>query len=152
MRGEVVTIGSPRDAIASRIGISLVPEDRKTEGLFLKLPTEANMIVPSPLGAARLGRGERGPRAHRGARKTAEQNLDPGLVKAEVGELSGGNQQKVVIGKWGSPPAGASFLLLYDPTRGVDVGTKFEIYKLIQKPRRRKGRSILLYSSDPCRS
>jgi ribose transport system ATP-binding protein len=59
--------------------------------------------------------------------------------------LSGGNQQKVVIGKW--VLAGARFMLLYDPTRGVDVGTKFEIYKLIQALAD-EGRSVLVYSSD----
>jgi ribose transport system ATP-binding protein len=143
--GEAVTIGSPRDAIASRVGISLVPEDRKTEGLFLKLPTEANMIVPSLGRLASAGWVNEG-RAHSEVRETAERlNLDPGVVKTEVGALSGGNQQKVVIGKW--VLAGARFLLLYDPTRGVDVGTKFEIYKLIQKLAE-EGRSILLYSSD----
>ena len=67
------------------------------------------------------------------------------MVKREVGTLSGGNQQKVVIGKW--VLAGARFLLLYDPTRGVDVGTKFEIYKLIQALAD-EGRSMLVYSSD----
>jgi ribose transport system ATP-binding protein len=145
VNGEAVQIDSPRDAIASRIGISLVPEDRKTEGLFLKLPTEANMLVPSLDRLASAGWVNEG-RAHAEVRETAERlNLDPGVVKSEVGELSGGNQQKVVIGKW--VLAGARFLLLYDPTRGVDVGTKFEIYKLIQKLAD-DGRSILLYSSD----
>jgi ribose transport system ATP-binding protein len=143
--GEPVTIRSPRDAIDARIGISLVPEDRKTEGLFLKLPTATNMVLPS-LGrlstAGWVNEGESRARV----RDTVEQlNLDPGVVGAEVGELSGGNQQKVVIGKW--VLAGARFLLLYDPTRGVDVGTKFEIYKLIQSLAG-EGRSMVLYSSD----
>ncbi len=143
--GEPVVIHSPRDAIDARIGISLVPEDRKTEGLFLKLPTAENMIVPSLGRLATAGWIDEG-RARRDVRETAEQlNLDPAVLKAEVGELSGGNQQKVVIGKW--VLAGARLMLLYDPTRGVDVGTKFEIYKLIQRLAD-DGRSVLLYSSD----
>lgn len=150
-RGEIliddapVQIRTPRDAIDSHIGISLVPEDRKTEGLFLALSTATNMAMPS------LGRlashgwiNER--RVRRRATETAERlNLDPGIVNGEVGHLSGGNQQKVVIGKW--VLAGARFLLLYDPTRGVDVATKFEIYKLIQALAE-EGCSMLVYSSD----
>jgi ribose transport system ATP-binding protein len=140
-----VRIHSPRDAIDSHLGISLVPEDRKTEGLFLALPVATNMAIPS---LHRLGHygwiNEHAVR--RSAAETAERiNLDPGVVKREVGMLSGGNQQKVVIGKW--VLAGARFLLLYDPTRGVDVGTKFEIYKLIHALAD-EGRSMLLYSSD----
>jgi ribose transport system ATP-binding protein len=143
--GEPVQIKSPRDAIDARVGISLVPEDRKTEGLFLTLPIATNMAIPS------LGRlashgwiDER--RVRRQAAETAQQlNLDPKLVKAEAGVLSGGNQQKVVIGKW--VLAGARFLLLYDPTRGVDVGTKLEIYKLLGALAE-EGRSMLMYSSD----
>ncbi len=140
-----VQIRSPRDAIDSHLGISLVPEDRKTEGLFLALSTATNMAIPS------LGRlashgwiNERHLRSR--ASETAERlNLDPGVVGGEVGQLSGGNQQKVVIGKW--VLAGARFMLLYDPTRGVDVATKFEIYKLIQALAD-EGCSMLIYSSD----
>jgi ribose transport system ATP-binding protein len=143
--GEAVTIHSPRDAIDARIGISLVPEDRKTEGLFLKLPTQANLTLPALDRLATAGWVDER-RARREVRETAEQlNLDPEIVRAEVGELSGGNQQKVVLGKW--VLAGARFLLLYDPTRGVDVETKFELYKLIQRLAD-DGRSVLLYSSD----
>jgi ribose transport system ATP-binding protein len=142
---QPVQIRSPRDAIDSHLGISLVPEDRKTEGLFLSLSTATNMAIPSLGSLASHGwLNER--HLRRRAVETAEQlNLDPRVVNGEVGELSGGNQQKVVIGKW--VLAGARFLLLYDPTRGVDVGTKFEIYKLIQTLAE-EGRSMLVYSSD----
>ena len=140
-----VQIRSPRDAIDSHLGISLVPEDRKTEGLFLALSTATNMAIPSLGHLASHGWiNERYIR--RRATETAERlNLDPGVVGGEVGQLSGGNQQKVVIGKW--VLAGARFLLLYDPTRGVDVATKFEIYKLIQALAD-EGCSMLVYSSD----
>jgi ribose transport system ATP-binding protein len=140
-----VQIRSPRDAIDSHLGISLVPEDRKTEGLFLALSTATNMAIPSLGHLASHGWiNER--HIRRRATETAERlNLDPGVVGGEVGQLSGGNQQKVVIGKW--VLAGARFLLLYDPTRGVDVATKFEIYKLIQALAD-EGCSMLVYSSD----
>jgi ribose transport system ATP-binding protein len=143
--GDPVKIKSPRDAIDARVGISLIPEDRKTEGLFLTLPIATNMAIPSLGRLARHGWiDER--RVRRQAAETAEKlNLDPKLVKAEAGVLSGGNQQKVVIGKW--VLAGARFLLLYDPTRGVDIGTKLEIYKLVQSLAE-EGRSLLMYSSD----
>jgi ribose transport system ATP-binding protein len=140
-----VQIHSPRDAIDSHLGISLVPEDRKTEGLFLTLSTATNMAIPS-LGSIASHGWVNERHVRRRAVQTAERlNLDPRVVKGEVGELSGGNQQKVVIGKW--VLAGARFLLLYDPTRGVDVATKFEIYKLIQTLAE-EGRSMLVYSSD----
>jgi ribose transport system ATP-binding protein len=143
--GEPVRIRSPHEAISSGVGISLVPEDRKTEGLFLRLPTATNMAIPSLHRLSSAGWIEER-RVRRHATETAQRlGLDPKVVKAEVGELSGGNQQKVAIGKW--VLAGARFLLMYDPTRGVDIGTKFEIYKLIQALAD-EGRSILLYSSD----
>ncbi len=142
---QPVQIRSPRDAIDSRLGISLVPEDRKTEGLFLTLSTATNMAIPSLDHLASHGWiNERHIRER--ATETAERlNLDPKVIGGEVGQLSGGNQQKVVIGKW--VLAGARFLLLYDPTRGVDVATKFEIYKLIQALAD-EGCSMLVYSSD----
>ncbi|HEX3974834.1 MAG TPA: sugar ABC transporter ATP-binding protein [Solirubrobacteraceae bacterium] len=142
---QPVQIRSPRDAIDSHLGISLVPEDRKTEGLFLALSTATNMAIPSLGHLASHGWiNER--RVRKRATETAERlNLDPAVVPGEVGHLSGGNQQKVVIGKW--VLAGARFLLLYDPTRGVDVATKFEIYKLIQALAE-EGCSMLVYSSD----
>jgi len=140
-----VQIRSPRDAIDSRLGISLVPEDRKTEGLFLTLSTATNMAIPS-LGHLASHGWIKERQIKRRATETAERlNLDPGVIGGEVGQLSGGNQQKVVIGKW--VLAGARFLLLYDPTRGVDVATKFEIYKLIQALAD-EGCSMLVYSSD----
>jgi ribose transport system ATP-binding protein len=143
--GEEIHLHSPRDAIDAKLGISLVPEDRKTEGLFLALPIWLNMVVPSLNRVATAGWIRPG-RVREEVRRTAEQlNLDPKVVRAEAGDLSGGNQQKVVIGKW--VLAGTRVLLLYDPTRGVDVGTKFEIYKLIQRLAE-DGCSILFYSSD----
>ena len=134
--GEPVSIHSPRDAIDAKIGISLVPEDRKTEGLFLKLATERNMTLPALDGLSTAGWiDER--ESRRRVRETAEElNLDPDVVGSEVGELSGGNQQKVVLGKW--VLAGSRFLLLYDPTRGVDVGDEVRALQAHPAPGRRR--------------
>jgi len=143
--GKSVRTRSPRDAIAAHLGISLVPEERKTEGLFLKLPVRTNMALPS---YPRLSTGGwiRNALVRREVVRAAKRvGLDPKVLGGEAGALSGGNQQKVVIGKW--VLAGARYMLLYDPTRGVDVGTKFDLYTLMHELAE-SGVSILVYSSE----
>lgn len=140
-----VKIRSPIDAIAAGLGISLVPEERKTEGLFLKLPVAINMALPVLNRMSTLGWIHAGAVRRAVGNAASRVNVDHKVVGAEAGSLSGGNQQKVVIGKW--VLAGAKYLLLYDPTRGVDVGTKFEIYRLMQELAN-EGVSILFYSSE----
>jgi ribose transport system ATP-binding protein len=145
VEGRPVRIRNPRDAIAAGIGISLVPEDRKTEGLFLKLPVALNMAFPVLPRLSTLG-WVRNRTVRDAVARTAERlNIAGATLRQEARALSGGNQQKVVIGKW--VLAGTRYLLLYDPTRGVDVGTKLEIYKLIQELAE-SGISILFYSSE----
>lgn len=143
IRGARVVLRNPRDAI--RHGIALVPEDRKTEGLILPMSVGVNLTLAtmSDLSVAGLLSGAR-------ERATAQRMIDtlkiktPGLGNA-VGQLSGGNQQKVLLGRW--LLAQSRILLLYDVTRGVDVATKHEIYELITRLAR-EGCAILLYSSD----
>ena len=141
--GETVRIRSPRGAMRS--GIALVPEDRKTEGLLLRMSVRDNMTL------AILRRLSRAGFLRRGAERRAAEGLGARLhVKSDglggpVGSLSGGNQQKVLLGRW--LLAGPRILLLYDVTRGVDVATKTEIYGLIHRLAA-EGKSILLYSSD----
>ncbi|TGV52544.1 sugar ABC transporter ATP-binding protein [bacterium M00.F.Ca.ET.141.01.1.1] len=125
--GQPVDIRSPRDA--RRLGIALVTEDRKTQGLHLQASISDNVALPLVGALARFG-----------IRSLAgEQGLARQAVKAlgircrdidqPAGTLSGGNQQKVVIGKWlATRPR---VLLLDEPTRGIDVGAKREIYDLI---------------------
>jgi D-xylose transport system ATP-binding protein len=137
--GKRVTIDEPRDAIAA--GLALVPEDRKGAGLVLGMSVVENMALPAKTGwvvdGARM-------------EKVASQRVKelrikvPGLG-AEVATLSGGNQQKVVIGKW--LERAPRVLLLDEPTRGVDVGAKAEIYRLIEELTA-KGHAVLLASSD----
>jgi ribose transport system ATP-binding protein len=143
VNGRPHRFASPRAAI--RAGIALVPEDRKTEGLLLQMSVRDNATL------AILGRLTRlGVLRSRTERMTAERlvsslQVRTGSIHSPVGSLSGGNQQKVLLGRW--LLAGCPILLLYDVTRGVDVATKHEIYELVQRLAR-EGHAILFYSSD----
>ena len=143
VRGRAVRLRDPHDAI--RQGIALIPEDRKTEGLLLPLPVRQNLTLPI------LGRLSRGGfvRRHEEAdliRAMIEQlAIRTPSADQPVGALSGGNQQKVLIGRWLLTEA--RILLLYDITRGVDVATKHDIYELIRRLSE-AGHTLLFYSTD----
>ncbi|MFB9376524.1 sugar ABC transporter ATP-binding protein [Kineococcus gynurae] len=125
--GRELRLGSPRAAMAA--GIALVPEDRRQQGLVLELSIERNATLPRAKALSRfgllLGRAERNSAASWTARlQTKFHRLgDP------VGTLSGGNQQKVVLAKWLA--TGPRVLIVDEPTRGIDVGTKAEVHRLI---------------------
>ncbi len=131
---------------AARRGISLVPADRRHQGLMLESSVESN-IAQVTVGALRSRR----PWLDRGAMRAAALRQVAGLrirtdgVDAIVGRLSGGNQQKVVIGKW--LEISPTVFLLDDPTRGVDVGAKREIYRLIRELAD-GGRTVLFRSTE----
>ncbi len=143
--GRAVTIHSPTDAIRQGMGIGLVPEDRKTEGLFLNLGVLDNVTVPTLSRISRWGFIQS--KQQRQFFSTATRSLQIKLanVQQPVSELSGGNQQKVVLAKWLA--AKSQILLLYDVTRGVDVGTKHDIYALMVDLAA-QGVAILFYSSE----
>jgi len=143
VEGKPVHINSPRDAI--RQGIALTPEDRKTEGLFLPLPVRQNLTL-SILGKVACGGFIQRKQEQALIRMMIDQLSirTPGL-DLPVGALSGGNQQKVLLGRWLLTQA--RVLLFYDVTRGVDVATKHEIYELIRRLGG-EGRTILFYSTD----
>jgi ribose transport system ATP-binding protein len=141
--GQEVQLHSPAHAI--RCGIGMLPEDRKTEALFLELDGCENVSLPS------LQRFLRGGliRGHH-ERKTVSRILD--VVKvvrralwSPVRNFSGGNQQKIAVAKW--LLTNSRVLLLYDPTRGIDVGTKTEIYHLIRRYADAGG-AVLFYSTE----
>ena len=141
--GAPVRIASPRDAIAA--GLGLVTEDRKDEGLILDMPIAANVSL------ARLGAVSRGGLMSR-AREEAlavrhgdALRLRCGHVRDPASSLSGGNQQKVVLAKWLA--AEPRVLLLDEPTRGVDVGAKAEIYAIL-KGLAERGLALLMVSSE----
>jgi ribose transport system ATP-binding protein len=141
--GRRVALSSPRDAM--RAGIALVPEDRKTQGLILALPVRENVTLASP---GRVSRG--GLVAPGRERRVARQLADRLAIKAPdldapVRVLSGGNQQKVAIAKW--LLRDAEVYLLADPTRGIDVGAKQEIYALM-RGLADQGKGILYFATD----
>ncbi len=140
---ERVAIHSARDAIASRI--YLVPEDRRSEGLVAPMSVRENITLPS------LGRFSscfliRRDRERRVAREQIESlNIKTPGTEARVVNLSGGNQQKVVLAKWLS--LDPRVMILDEPTRGIDVGAKAEIYRLM-RVLADGGGVILMISSD----
>jgi ribose transport system ATP-binding protein len=141
--GEPVGVASPRDAC--RLGIALVTEDRKAKGLHLDASIRDNVTLPS---LARLARfGVRMPVTEAGAARDAVRRLRVRCTGIEqvTATLSGGNQQKVVIGKWlATRPR---LLLLDEPTRGIDVGAKQEIYDLV-RALADDGLAIVMVSSE----
>jgi len=145
VEGEPVAVRSPREAKHAGIGIALVPEDRKTDGLMLPMSVRDNLSF------AALDRFSRGGVVVASAEAAAVAEIVRRLsIKAPelgdaAGTLSGGNQQKVVIAKWllNAP----RIVLLNDPTRGIDVGTKQEIHVLLRRLAD-DGAAVLLYSTD----
>ncbi len=136
---------SPASAKSGRDRIALVPEDRKTEGLMLSRPIADNLLAASYAAVSR------GPFIDEGRAEAAiagalrQLQIKIGSPADPVATLSGGNQQKVVIAKW--LMVNPDLILLNDPTRGIDVGTKQELYRLM-RALADEGRAILLYSTD----
>jgi ABC-type sugar transport system ATPase subunit len=135
--------GTP--AAARRCGIVLAPEDRKDLGLVLSLPTSDNLDLPTLKASSRyFVRSER--RALKRATASAVQvGLPSTMLRRRTANLSGGNQQKVVLGKWVFE--GAPVFLVDEPTRGVDVGAKQEIYGVL-KSMAARGAAVILVSSE----
>ena len=147
IRSSEVMLTSPRDAIAE--GVALVPEDRKGRGLVLGMSVGNNLTLP-PL-RSMLARALEwiglvdDEQEELLAKKRIEELHVRGTAGVEVATLSGGNQQKVVIGKW--LEMAPNLLLLDEPTRGVDVGAREEIYALLGALAK-SGTAVLLASSD----
>jgi ribose transport system ATP-binding protein len=143
--GKKVSLSCPSDAKHGNCGMALIPEDRKTEGLMLPMSVRDNLSMAS------LGRLSKGGLVDRAAEnKAIDEMIGLLAIKTDgtavpVGTLSGGNQQKIVIAKWLMTKP--KVILLNDPTRGIDVGTKAEIYQLLRKLAD-QGAAILYYSTD----
>jgi len=143
VEGRRVAIRSPAEAIA--LGIGLVPEDRKTLGLVLGMSVRDNITLPS-MGRVSAGGVVRKDK-ERALVEEAIRRLD---IRAHgrdqvVRTLSGGNQQKVVVARW--LEAGATILLLCEPTQGIDVGAKVEMYRLMVELAR-AGVAVVMISSE----
>jgi len=139
--GRPSLFGSPRDA--ARAGVALVPEDRQREGLFFNLNLRHNLVLPGAAarGAVLISRSE--PAAS--AALLREWRIRAPSIDVTPDSLSGGNQQKIVLAKWLA--LHPRVLLLDEPTKGVDVGAKFEIHAVI-RAMASKGAACLVVSSD----
>ena len=141
--GELVRIKRPSDAID--MGIILVPEDRRTHGLILEFAVRHNIALSS-LKRYQRAKFIQDKEVTRLARTMVDElNVKTTSIESETAMLSGGNQQKVVLAKWIS--LRPKVLLLDEPTRGVDVMSKSEIYQLIKKMAS-QGIAVLVVSSD----
>lgn len=144
VNGKAVSIGSPDKAVA--LGIGYLPEDRKRHGLLLSQNVNFNLVLPSLRGIARaLGFVD-----DRRGRTRSSESIDALRIKTPTmftfaRNLSGGNQQKIVIGKW--LMRDCDILIFDEPTRGIDVGAKEEIYRLLTSMAG-KGKSIIVISSE----
>jgi ribose transport system ATP-binding protein len=138
-----VRIATPSDAV--REGIALITEDRKGEGLLLPLPIAANVSLGNIGAVARHGVVDTKRENALAAKQIQAMRIRSAGPAQPVGELSGGNQQKVVIGRWLARDC--KVLLFDEPTRGIDVGAKFDIYGLMGALAR-EGRALVVVSSD----
>ena len=141
--GRLLTIASPRDAI--RQGICLVPEDRRRHGVIDASSVRENITLPALASHARAGLVRRKAEA-RAARDTADLlRVKAASIETRVATLSGGNQQKVVLGKWMA--LRPQVIVFDEPTQGVDVGAKAEIHEMIRRLAD-AGAAVMLISSD----
>jgi ribose transport system ATP-binding protein len=141
--GAPVAIHSARDAI--RAGICLVPEDRRRCGVIGAMTLRENLSLPVLASFARLGVVRRGAEARAAAEIARMLTVKASSIEAAVATLSGGNQQKVVLGKW---LACRPRVIVFDePTQGVDVGAKAEIHRLVRRLAD-DGAAVVMISSD----
>ncbi len=141
--GKEARIRSPRDAI--RLGLGYLPEDRKEQGLFLEMAVSDNIVAAALDRCRRFVELDRGKVARFSEDYRARLAIATPSIHQKVLNLSGGNQQKVVLAKW--LLVNPRILVVDEPTRGVDVGAKLEIYAILRKLRE-AGTSIAVISSD----
>ncbi|MER8447822.1 sugar ABC transporter ATP-binding protein [Mesorhizobium sp. M1066] len=141
--GKAARFASPRDAIAA--GVGLVPEERKREGIVPLRSITCNMALASMAVFAPRGLIDHARLKHVAVEKMSRVNLRPFLLDRPIRLFSGGNQQKAIIGRWLA--AGTRILLFDEPTRGIDVGAKAEIYHLIEELAA-EGHAVIVVSSE----
>lgn len=143
--GAPVKLSGPRNALKTGSGIAYLPEERKTEGILSGLSAATNVVLPV------MGQAVRGALISQGREMSVAQaaadrvEMSPRYLSFPIGDLSGGNQQKALIAR--TLATGAQTLLLFDPSRGVDVGTKQSIYAAI-RAFADEGGAVLFYSSE----
>ncbi|MGC0913938.1 sugar ABC transporter ATP-binding protein [Pantoea sp. XAF26B01_ASV70] len=143
VNGAAVKNHNVRAAI--KAGIGLVPEDRKKEGIIKERAVKMNMALPSMHRFTSAGLMNQARLDREALRVMGDLKLRPLDIEKTIGTLSGGNQQKVIIGRWVA--ADANVFLFDEPTRGIDIGAKSEIYHLIEKLAQ-AGKAIVVVSSE----
>jgi rhamnose transport system ATP-binding protein len=141
--GRRLPPGRPSAAIAA--GVALVPEDRRQQGLVMELSVERNTTLTRRWALSRFGLLRRADERKTAATWTKQLQVKAAKLSDPVSTLSGGNQQKVVLAKWlaNSP----TVLIVDEPTRGIDVGTKAEVHRLLSELAR-EGLAVLMVSSE----
>ncbi|MCJ2164712.1 MULTISPECIES: sugar ABC transporter ATP-binding protein [unclassified Pseudodesulfovibrio] len=143
LHGKTLDIRNPRDAVEN--GICLLTEDRKNQGLILEMSCAVNTTITDLPGVAKYGFIQKDVEREVAEKLAADLDIKTPSVDQWVGNLSGGNQQKVVLAKW--LYRNAEVLIFDEPTRGIDVGAKYEIYLLLWKLAA-AGKAIIIVSSD----
>ena len=143
--GRPIRLKRPSDAI--RAGIVVIPEDRKREGLILAHSVRENLALASLKELSTIGMVSAKAERRLASEAVKAFGVRPSAIDVATGTLSGGNQQKVVLGKWLVRKPAAEVVVLDEPTRGVDVGAKYEIYNLIDELVAR-GSGVVLISSE----
>jgi len=143
IRGKTVRIDEPHDAVKYKMGF--VSEDRRGEGLATILNVTQNITMPFVKDYSRSGIMNLKVEKERARESVAKLNIKTPSLETKVADLSGGNQQKTVISKWLG--AQSDILIFDEPTRGIDVGAKAEIYKIMNELTK-EGKSIIMISSE----
>ncbi|MEM7802492.1 MAG: sugar ABC transporter ATP-binding protein [Chloroflexota bacterium] len=145
LNGQRRQIATPSAAVSGEAKLALIPEDRKTEGLILPMSIRDNASLPLLGKLSRFGFIDREKERSAIEKMIEQMQVKLSSQQESVRNLSGGNQQKIVIGKWLAMDA--NVYLLHDPTRGIDIGTKQEIYQLLRAVAD-SGAAIVLLSTE----
>lgn len=145
LEGNKIKIVTPHDA--KKAGMALVPEDRKREGLILPFSVESNITMASLEDLTHMGVVDSSKEADIGKRQIESLAIKTPSPETKVVTLSGGNQQKCIVGRW--MERNPKILILDEPTRGIDVGAKYEIYVLMNKIVEDGGAIIMISSELP---
>lgn len=143
VKGTMAFVRSPADGISA--GLGLLPEDRKTQGLVLGLSVRANIALTSAKRLSRFGLVDEAGEIALAKRYVEDLRIKTPSIEQRASALSGGNQQKIVLGKWLA--TGVDVLIMDEPTRGIDVAAKVEIYELMNRLTA-DGAGIVMISSE----
>ncbi len=143
LNGELLPAGKPRVAMSA--GMALVPEDRRQQGLVMDLAIDQNVALASLAGLSHFGLIRRASEQSLARTWATRLQLKFGRLRNPVSTLSGGNQQKVVLGKWLARTP--KLLIIDEPTRGIDVGTKAEVHRILDGLVA-EGMAVLMISSE----